>query len=91
MKYVHKTALNMSPVTFDMWQNTLKEDNFPPVFWEKILPAQITDRSQHQYSVCICTQTLLMSELRNVCLYSAMVNMADVFMRICTTVPTPLL
>ena len=38
MKYVHKTAfnmLNMSPVTFDMWQNTLKEDNFPPVFWEK--------------------------------------------------------
>ena len=52
MKYVHKTALNMlnmSPVTFDKWPNTLKEDNFETPFLlylEKIYPEQIqTSRS----------------------------------------------
>ena len=34
----------MSPVTFDMWQNTLQEDNFETPFLlylEKIYPEQI--------------------------------------------------
>ena len=76
MKYVHKTALNMlsmSPVTFDKWPNTLKEDHFETPFLlylEKIYPEQIqTSRSAN--SVCKRTQTLRMSELWNVGLYSA--------------------
>ena len=55
MKYGQKTALNMlsmSPVTFDKWPNTLKEDHFETPFLlylEKIFLEQIqTSRSTNE-------------------------------------------